>query len=258
MTVFASEPIRSAISELEDDCKFTRAERDAFYTFRDAIQSLPTQPTGIHLGMETTLSTPISAQDTQIETVRQKYKDSVMDISGYCSVYDESLAEHMSAELGRNVASAVCGDNRFTQPIKTLLIANSTKAAKERERYLETLAVERDAVLSYNDQIRTNRTAITNNDLDELRSRQFDNLVNEIEQIESAISTYEQLLENRQQEIHNRDPRSLHDNMKLHLYLYRPLDTDFPVVSTALDKIEELADRKRMIQQSLLEHIYQA
>jgi Na+/phosphate symporter len=181
-----------------------------------------------------------------------------MNISGYCSVYDESLVEHMSAELGRDVASVVCGDNRFTQPIKTLLIANSTKAVKERERYLETLAIERDAVLSYNDQIRANRTAIPNGDLDELRSRQFDSLVNEIEQIESAISTYEQLLENRQQEIHNRDPRSPHDSMKLHLYLYRPLDTDFPVVSTALDKIEELADRKRMIQQSLSKRIYQA
>lgn len=142
---FAGGYIKSALDEIEEEREFTEAERDALQTFADNVSAMPTH------GGETARPTPMLVQkdvdDTgQLEEIRRRYRETVMSVPGYDSVYDEGFDESFTAEFGEDLGVVVKNGSQFTPPIKQMLLRQASTSVAERERHFETITAEQNSV----------------------------------------------------------------------------------------------------------------
>lgn len=129
MTVrFVPSHVRSARERVATERQRTSAERDAFAQFTDRIADLDTSATNSPVGIDQpAVAQPIlrsgSQSDTQLADARDAYRDTVMNVSHYTDEYDESLDEHITAELSPDVATALTTSDQFTSPLQEQLIS---------------------------------------------------------------------------------------------------------------------------------------
>ncbi|WP_254538548.1 DUF7260 family protein [Halomarina litorea] len=147
-------PVRTARDLLREEREQVAAERAAFRRFESGVEdlSLPgstsTGPSGVPSMRTTTLSTSVGGSSDPLAAVRCVYRETVMAVDHFGSVYDESLAEHLASELGQDIATGVVcgGPSTFTESFRETLLGAARTARTSREGLIDALDVESAAL----------------------------------------------------------------------------------------------------------------
>jgi cyanate lyase len=257
---FVGGHLKEAVAEIEADREFTEAEYEAFQEFRDDVQSLSPQVQRASEGTTGAVALTSGRSDTQdgLEPVRERYRETVMSVPGYEEMYGEPLDEHIHAEFGAELASVVLETGDLTKPVQSLLVTQATGAVHERKKYLETLNLEYEAVMDANSQLQPTKAVLTEVDPSRLYRYPFEELFEYENDVRDAIETCEELIETRQHEIHNSSTQFQFrsgNEVLFQEFLYRPLKMSFPVLSTALEQVQELTTRRQAVIDSLARRV---
>ena len=246
----AVEPIGSAIEIVEAEREYVLAERDAFLRFGDAVRTLSV-PADRTVGA-IALSVVGTSDGRQLRDVRDRYRETVMATPDYEAQYGQPLSEHMASEFTEDVAAAVTAGNRFSEPLKRLLLQQARDAARQRETFLDVLEEERDALTDAYRRLRGTTSGLDGTTEFELLREPFAELVDREHDLRRDASRCERLLWDRQREIHGqhrRHPRV--DDLLVQEYLYERLDVTFPVLSATLDRLRELRRGRRAVTRAI-------
>ncbi|WP_254280775.1 DUF7260 family protein [Haloarcula marina] len=155
-------PISNALERVQRERREEVRERDAFEAFADRVADLPTTSSTSQSVFAVTALPDRSTTDT--EALRQAYRDTVMSVPHYETVYDESLTENVRAELGPEIAAlftSTTGPSLLLEHQRAVLSA-AEQARTDREEFQDTLDAESESLRS----LREDLTAV----LDELDS----------------------------------------------------------------------------------------
>ena len=245
-TAFVSKPIERAVSEVATEQEFTTTELKAFETLQKEVAGLPTE-TRKSTG-RTVLKTRANRSGTSqsgLDTVQQKYKNTVMDIPRFDEVYDETFVQHISAEFGGDAAAAVLSNEYFTPTIKSVLLDKSAASIAERKQYIERLETERRAILKWNDRLHSGKAILNQLSYDQIYQYSFERLSEFEQDAHCEIESCEKIIQKRQNEIQTRGIRSggCSNQVVLQEYIYEPLEVSYPVLSTTVKQIQNLIFR---------------
>ncbi|WP_254271306.1 DUF7260 family protein [Haloarcula marina] len=147
-------PVTTALDIVEAEQSEVAAEADAFEAFASRVADVDAaEPQWLPMAQSQTLQT---RQDrcSQLERVREAYRETVMSVPHYEAVYDESLVENVMLELGEALAERFRPNGgQFTAPYKQALVTAAKDAATERERFLETLDREESSLETARDSL---------------------------------------------------------------------------------------------------------
>lgn len=254
--MFTGGYIKEAIDRIDDEREFTEAERDAFEAFAAdvASMSIPSGPSASPMVESNVTALSGGRSDTdRLRRVRSLYHETVMSVPGYDSVYGDGVDESLAAEFGDELAIAVVDGTQFTRPLRGMLTEQASTAARERERHLETLGVERRSVVDAGARLGEFDPLLERTNPRNIPQQSFEELLGYETDLGRATAECRQLLEDRQVEIHTENRRAgrRSDRASFQEYLYRPLETSFPVLSTALERLSTLRDRRRAVVRSI-------
>jgi hypothetical protein len=112
--------ISEALGVFRRERKGTAAERDAFERFGNRVADCSTTdpstaPTAAGVKVR---KKPADGVASDSKSIRQLYRETVMAVDHFEDEYDETLLEHVDAELGPDFVAAVSGDDALTPPYK--------------------------------------------------------------------------------------------------------------------------------------------
>lgn len=244
--------IKAALDEIDDEREFTNAELEALEAFAADVRSM-TVHGGTVTGTNAAVLAKSGTEAEKLGEIRTRYRETMMSIPNYDSVYDEGITESFTAEFGEDLATVVTNGTQFNRPVQQLLLRQVSSSVIERERHLDTLATERRSVVDGGERLADTNPVLERTDPRGLIHCSFDELLEFDRDIQEATNECAQLLEDRQHDIHtsNQQHRPQSDRTLLQEYLYRPLDVTFPVLVTTMDRIRTLDERRRAVVRSI-------
>lgn len=234
--------LRDALHAADAERRRLNSERDAFQTFAEDVAALD-RPAST---ATTSLFDANIGRDV-LQTVRTLYRESAMATPHYADEYGERLCENMAAELQRDVAAAVVDGDQWSPHLQQLLIYRARVAARQREELLEVIGLERESLEEGRHRLRDVSVAVEEHQKPRLDGRSFSVFVDLEATLRRRIDECERLLAERQRQIHHLNDRYWDYEICLHKYLYESLETGFPVLRTALDRMEQLRERREAV-----------
>jgi hypothetical protein len=232
--------VRRAQRAVDTERESVTAERAAFESFAEAVASMQTAT----LSQSPTAHASHGSNRT-LAAVRQQYRETVLSVPDYESVYDEGLCEHMTAEFGESVATVVAAGGALTPTVQQLLIQGAEASAAERATLIDTLATEADSLSTAADCLtRAGQAVETPNK----QTRSVSRLIEHEEQLRTAEQDCTALLDRRQEQIH---AAGCVAEPTLQEYLYTELEPTFPVLASTLTRIEQLRDNRLTVAQAI-------
>lgn len=149
-------PISNALETAQQEHREVTRERDALDAFADRVSDFSTISSASI--SPSTVSLHSSQQSTDIEGLRQAYRETVMAVPHYDEVYDESLVSNVRAELGPEIATLFESNTEvslISVQQQTVITAARQRAA-DRDKLCETL----DAEISSLRSLRADLTAV--------------------------------------------------------------------------------------------------
>jgi hypothetical protein len=154
-------------------------EREAFRSFRSAVSDV--QPTAVPGGQTGPLATQrlgaTRTRASELESVRQTYERTVMDVPHYEAEYDDGYVESLSAEFGEDIAAAVTSATAFTPELRRAVVGGARAAMEERVEFIALLDEESSSLEAVEVGIQDVVDEIDRLDDRPLPSRSFDELV---------------------------------------------------------------------------------
>lgn len=150
------EPISNALETAQREHREVARERDALEAFADRVSDLSTTPSRSSPPATVTLRS--SHQSADIEALRQAYRETVMAVSHYEEVYDESLVVNVRAELGPEIATLFEPNTELSLlPVhQQTVVSAARQGATDRDELCDTLEAEISSLRS----LRTDLTAV--------------------------------------------------------------------------------------------------
>lgn len=250
--MFAGGYINTALDEIEEEREFTKAERDALKNFADSVKTMSVH-TGQTMGSNMMVIKKDGNDAHKIQKIRRQFRDTVMAVPGYDTVYDEGFDESFTAEFGEELGIIVKNGSLFTPTIKQMLLKQTSSSIVEREQHLDAIATEQDSVTEAKTSLPELGTIFEQTDSRNLPHCSFEDLLEQNEALECLLSRHEQILMNRQHEIHesNKPVRRFPGETLLQEYLYRSLETSFPVLSAILERMTKIETHQRAVIKSI-------
>lgn len=234
----ASLAVRRERRELTD-------ERQAFEAFHDRIADLdPEQP---QRGQTTVMMTTTPG----LETVRDAYAETVMNVPHYTEVYDESFTEHIAGELGVELATAITTGSWLHPELQRRLLEAADQAIVSREYVLEHLTTEADAL----ERAEADLEAVIE-ELETLLDQPLDVLEFNVlrltrARLDGLRETCDEIGHTRQEELRRRQRVTAVDGDDLGELLYEDEAGLYPVLATIAEIGEAIDRAKRRIDRRL-------
>lgn len=242
--------LRDAQSAVETECERLRMERDAFHDFAEEVQQMAASPTSS--GSNPALVMKLNVDGNQLESVKNCYRETVMAVPHYDEEFGESLRKNLAEEFDQDIATAVMDGQHFSPQLKYQLVKHARLAALQRDKLLDDVLEERNSLTDAYTKLRK-----TNDSLDRIAEsrvalQSFSELITRDEELRSDIAHCEQLLIDRQQELHQQLKWAAWPNQLLQKHLYNQLETTFPLLDAALSQIRQLQNQRRVVLRELL------
>lgn len=251
--------VSDAIETVREERTRTRAERDAFDEFLERVEETPTAQGRATLDSRTAAVGATAAATTgpandHLERVREAYEGTVMDVPHYGEEYDDTVAESMVEELGRDVAGEVVSGRAFTPLLKRQLLGAARQSRRERESFLGTLEAERDALERARSTLEDVAERLDRETTRLPSQRSIDDLIATHGRLDDAREECEAVLEERQCQRTDGHlavdaPRS--SITDLCSYLYQSLPVTYPVLADATDLLGTISRTRRQITREL-------
>ncbi|WP_436907704.1 DUF7260 family protein [Halosimplex marinum] len=211
------EPLSTAADIVERERAEVDAERRAFARFGERVAGIETEaPSAAGQGQRQML---VDTSSNRTERLRSAFRESVMSVDHYEQRYDESLVEHVAAELSADVAAGFRRNSgaAFTEFYRSTLATAVEEAVDRRKRLCEQLEAEQSSLE---------------------RSREaLDELVGEYDESWSSPAAaglepeLDDIAQERQALVQRRDPASGTDGHDLCTYVYGNADWTYPVLT---------------------------
>lgn len=134
---------------LAEEQRRTADEREAFADFRRRVREVrpASAPTaGGETGGVRAVALADRPRETGTATVRRAYRETVMDVPHFDAEYDETCAESVAEELGRDLAAALVAGERFDPVCKRTLLDRAEERHSRRVTLVEALDAERESL----------------------------------------------------------------------------------------------------------------
>lgn len=248
---------QNALAALEREYRRTEAEIRSFTKFDAQVSEMDGRPPLTDGGGRRIA--PLqrrhrTAFPSKCESVCRAYDNTVLSVPHYAAEYDESLEEHMAAELGQDVAINLFESREFPQQLKRALRDASQQAREQRDNLLARLDAETEDV--------KNARATLTDIVDSLRtfnSRPLDDyFAEELSEISRRLSEFETECErvatDRQTTIRSKNGSSVDEDsdQEYRAYLYRDLDTTYPILSDVAECCQLLEEARTNVERKIL------
>jgi len=257
LTIVAAVRISQAQDEVASELARVRAERNAFRRFRQAVAKLTaTRPQTAEIS---SASGVVQAEptDSALGRVREAYRETVMSVSHYEEDYGESLAGHLRAEFGEEIATAVVGGDQFTPQLKQALLQQSTANQVKREKLMRVLESESEELATYErrlDEIETDcREAVSR----PMLQRTYEELDETWQTLEDLQAELDELLAERQSRL-DRDLAVGPTGEGQHAfqrYVYSELESTYPVLSSGVRLYHRIRSTKQDVSRALARRV---
>lgn len=232
-------------------------EYDAFDEFLSRLQGFSTA--GSVTVAEPVGSGPLMQQQgvahvDGLAKVRDAYRETVMSVPHYEEDYNESLIEHMGAELGEEVAHATVDGNQLVQPLKQSLTAAARDARDRRADFLEMLDEEGDSLDRQSARLETIADRIERTAGPRCADESFNGLRRRRERLRAAGDEIEEAIAERQQDRTNGRTATVQsmDGADLQEYLYSPMEVTYPVLAEGTRLLSQIEVGLRRIEDELI------
>lgn len=226
------EIIKEAIERVERERSLVSMERCRFRTFRTAVSQA------------TVDNTNTSAETVQ--NLRETYRETVMKMPDFETTYDRSLEESLKEELSPSSAKVLLSNATLTQKRKRDLLIDVNVAIERREKILTQLSHEQESLERMFAELVDINTSIEELPEGLLDQNTFEEVLDIWEKYNVLQQRCKQLLEERQQQIHQRAQDAQVDG-KEHIvneYLYQDLGTLYPVLTAIATTCEVIHSRR--------------
>lgn len=247
--LFALTRLHDASDALEEERERTRNERDAFEAFVESVADVSAEDPRLTDGGARTVS---NSQSGTLSVVVDAYREHVLGLEHYEDEYDDSLAQHMAAELGDDVALAVRNGAILSPQLQQTLCVTGLQAKDRRENLLTALDAEADSLSACTRTLRAIECDLDEIDPDASRDRAA--LVDDWQTAHDAEQRATDLLAERQSNIHGQKhvvgsgdgPTAVYE------YVYDALPSSFPVLSAATSVVERTRSLRQDLSKSLV------
>lgn len=233
-------------------------EYDAFDEFLARVRSFQTSgsatATSEPVGAGGLMQQQVAAQLDGLAKVRDAYRETVMAVPHFEEDYDESLIEHMSAELGEELAHAAVEGGPLVQPIKQGLLEAARDARDRRADFIELLDEEDESLRrhqrDYEDIARRVERSVTPRCADET----YNGLQRRRRRLNACAADIESTIEERQRDRTEGKTATIQmmDGADLQEYLYRPMDVTYPVLAEGTKLLSQIEVGIRRIEDELI------
>lgn len=242
----------AARRRLRTERRRTVDEREAFRAFERRVRKLDGQRTTTQPSVSTQMVATGSPRGLQ--AVQNAYESTVMAVPHYEDDYDEPFEEHVSGEFGPEIAALLTQTTILRPQSKQTLVGAATQAHEKRAALVDALDAEKESfapasrgLLSVVDELQEYEEATFSEAsfgaLDAYRHR-----------LTVLEETCEELVDTRQDALVTQR-RSLSlpiEGPDIPTYLYQPLETTYPIVSTAATVIERIETHRNAVEQTLI------
>lgn len=251
----------SYIREAETECQREQArvasERDAFERFAARVADLEFSTVRASANPAGVAFARADPADKQLARVEDAYRETVMSVDHFEEDYGETFQEHVQAEYGEEIATAVGNGTRLTPQLQQALVSRSREASRERTELISTLEAEAESLAGAREALTDFEAELSSMDQRPLSQRSFDELSaawRELDGIESACET---VLAERQRRFEDGIVvgHKLSDGHEFNAYLYEPLDVTYPVLADGAGLIERIRTAKRRVTASLTRRV---
>jgi hypothetical protein len=253
VTRFVATNTKSALDVLATERERTAAEREAFAQFHDRIAAMDISqghPNGEYdqqASIHPTLQTQSETQ-TQLQHVRESYRETVMSLSHYDEEYSDSLVESLAEEFCPEIATALTTGSQVTPPLRTHLITESQQAQTERADFLQVLSRETESLRSADERIATIASDLDTLAAESLETWTTAELAESRDQLRAAADRCEELATARQSTLQTtRIPGPTPHDINLNEYLYPSLAVTYPVLADLAEMVETLHTERSRI-----------
>ena len=242
----------AAVTTITQEIDEVRSECEAFQAFQQRVQELDASMKETQAPVLTEYQTRTSVE----ERVESLYQETVMDVSHYEEVYDDSVQESVSAEFGNEVKAAISQATGVSPQLQQLLLKAARRSILRRRVFLHTLSNEQTTVKDAWASLRETRTIVEELDCQPLFDSSFDDLIETRETLLCLEDDCRSWLNQRQDQLHDRQLSSNRgDDFEPDLctYLYQPLEVTYPILATVIETIEIVQTARRRVERAISE-----
>lgn len=234
-----------------------QAEFEAFDAFISQIATIPTSDIS---QAETNAAAPSLLQyrtdggTRRLTQVHDIYRDTVMAVPHYEEDYDESILDHMSAELSEELAHATVNGADFPPQLKENLINAAMEARDRRKDFVATLNEENAALEEYGTHLETLEPAIEQTTAPQCATQTFSQLQYRYDTLDEQETALEQIATERQSDRKTGRVGAIHlgKDVDLQKYLYRPMDVNYPVLAETARLLSQIRITRKRVEDELI------
>lgn len=198
-------------------------ERNAFIEFTNRIEELHSEAPVISKNKEYFVEN--SADTNTSKRIKKIYAKTVLNMSHYEEIYDETIPENMIYELGYDLYLAIDGASSLNSYLKNSLISAGTDAAHRRKQFKNIIKKEKKRISEFSRPLFS-----LCNEIFILKANS--NSLNIYTQLEELLIQCENIAMKRQKQIRSRrSVASQFYNGDFEEYLYSDLSNQYPILS---------------------------
>jgi len=226
-------------------------EHEAFGAFEQQVRELEGGTTSRQTGRAQLQLTGSSSRG--MAAVREAYEATVMAVPHYEAEYGEPFDQHVRVEFGPELAALLTSGRAFDSQAKGTVLAAASQAQESREQLLDALDDERESLEDLAEEL-----CSVLGELPEYREATFaDRKFGTLDAYRARLTVLEEkcrVVVDRRQEALVDQRRGLAlpiDGPDVPTFVYRELDVRYPVVSTAVDLLDQVQSLRRDVERAL-------
>jgi hypothetical protein len=236
-----------------------QAERSALERFESQIRGLSAASVGQSTPSRggATLAQSNVETRSQLQAVQNAYRDTVMAVPHYQEDYGESLTEHMTAEFGEDVTTAVVEGSTLTPQVKRALVSKASESRKERAAFARTLAAESESVTTVGEELSAIDSRVERIESNRRLQQSFRELAEQWEELDDLEADCEAALTRRQETVQRgaTSPNWREGGYDLCAYLYESLPVTYPVLADGALLTDRIETTKRKVTEALTRRV---
>jgi hypothetical protein len=250
--------VPKALATVKKERARTKAEHDAFEQFASCVASLKAEAPkdrvqakssiGDSGAVAATVERTKPTETDTLESVQQRYRETVMAVSHYEGEDDEPLQKNMALEFSPGVAQAVTKQEILRPQLKETLLQQSQQACQTRKRFLRVLENKRESIVTVRRCLRDihSKVDVIEESLHRDSARE---LIERWRYLDESETRGEKVLKKRQKHLQ----KSIHgwDIFELESYLYSNQSWSNPGLNDGVDCICRIHETKRDVVKSL-------
>ena len=235
----------------------TAREYEAFDRFLNRVVEISTstpQVTAASAAGPAVLQERYSRPGGELAAVIDAYEETVMDVPHYEQDYGETLAEHMAAELGEEVAQGVLGRGALSNHLKAGIVETTRTARDRRENLHGLLEGEAASLERHGSRFRSITEKIERTTTTLCSQQSYDELLEQRTELQECQETLEEIVAKRQEDRNDNRITCMPRKTQMHLqaYLYMPMEVTYPVVAEATELLSRVMVASNRVEDELI------